>query len=183
MLHLSNKRPTGRKLDFMKQGSKAYDTLMHVFQFLDRSAGLFADRRKLTFGYTAYMDALRTQERIQAEKAFHDLARFDYLSKQKDGIVEISKKARHWYLIERIVHEDRLLPRGEACFISYDIPESHAHVRRALRDILKRGDFKLVHHSLWMTERDVSTLFKYFIDIHAAEDMVKVIVGKELNVE
>lgn len=70
------------------------------------------------------------------------------------------------------------LPKGQKCFIVFDVPESVRYVRREIRYILRGIDCEIVQRSVWMTNRDVVDELVQLVKLSRLEKWVQIIVGQ-----
>ncbi len=129
------------------------------------SDGIF-DRRKMSYGYEAYMDHVRFTERQVAA----GLRRLE-----KSGFVEVergSRRIRSMIITEQglkrvfeehIRNEKGRYLLGRYCQVAFDIPEADRDVRRKIRRLLKTAGFKKSQRSIWVTTNKIHKLLsRYF---------------------
>lgn len=74
----------------------------------------------------------------------------------------------------RLLTKQELLPAGLVCAISYDIPECQRDVRDKLRYFLKQIGCRIVHQSLWKTNRDLIRELRELFSVKGAEKWIKI---------
>lgn len=90
-----------------------------------------------------------------------------------DGVEEALKKT--------IIEKHKRLPKGKYCYVSFDIPEASRRARLALRLLLKRADFQMIHQSLWYTPRDVARELSMLISVFKIRPWVYIIQGNAIT--
>lgn len=68
--------------------------------------------------------------------------------------------------------------KGGFCMVTFDIPESHRHVRNMFRRFLKQSGFELLHKSVWVHRREVTALVAAVVDELKIRPWVTVAEGK-----
>lgn len=93
--------------------------------------------------------------------------------------IELTPAGKCEVLKIHIRRKQALLPRGEYCLVSFDVPEATRHTREAFRNFLKEVKFERVHHSVWKTRRDVLVPLQELICNLKVERWVKVFRARE----
>lgn len=137
-----------------------------LLDFADRCLLFMSEGRSgpyaASLGSEEYYRILNAQWRKQERKRTRE-----YLERlQKQKLLVIRKVGETFHirfstegaiivLKDRILKKETLLPDGERCLVSFDVPESIRSVRWSIRDLLKKAKFKQVHKSVWVSDRDV----------------------------
>lgn len=127
--------------------------------------GMF-DRRKMSYGYEAYMDHVRLTER-QVRNGLRSL--------EKSGAIELVRESRRIksIILTELGHKRALEMRlnnskgkyltDRYCQVVFDIPELYRSERQRIRNFLRSIGFTCVQRSVWRSERKVHVLLaKYF---------------------
>jgi hypothetical protein len=120
------------------------------------------------------------KERKETRRALRSLQGKKYLKLKRQGTqlyFQLTEKGAEEILKQRIVESKARLPKGQLCYVSFDIPKRDEHVRRALKSLLFRAKFTMTHQSLWVTNRNVAGDLAALIRGMKAEDLVHVLVG------
>jgi CRISPR/Cas system-associated endoribonuclease Cas2 len=73
-----------------------------------------------------------------------------------------------------------LLSDGMYCMVAFDVPEEMRDVRDRLRRLLKRMNFQSLQRSVWVTNRDISTQVREFIDDEGLSELVHVFQARQI---
>ena len=166
----------------MRKDSDTFKLLKDFISFSGYMTDGILDPRKCRMSYIPDMK-YKSLPREKANKAFYSLKRCGYCFVEiLDGKPElvITTKAQHNFLMRAIVDSKKKL-QGKNCYVSFDIPLKHKKVRDGLRRLLKKADFKMVHHSLWKTDKDVARFIAMWVAMHEAQDYIKVFVANEIK--
>jgi len=69
---------------------------------------------------------------------------------------------------------DKLLPEGQQCLVSFDVPEVSRKLRSSWRRLLKKFGFRFLHGSVWVTDRDLVGEMRELVFLAKIEKFVKV---------
>lgn len=83
-----------------------------------------------------------------------------------DGIQEALK--------QKIRQKKQKLSRNLNCYVSFDIPKHSNNVRWALRQLLKNANFRMIHQSLWCSNKNVGKEIAELVKILKAEGWIHV---------
>lgn len=123
-----------------------------------------------------------SQKKIR--QAFQRLEKRKLIQLRKEGnkiLFFLMNDGMELALKQKIQKEKRKLPDGLKCYVSFDIPQHANSVRWALRELLKRSDFKMVHLSLWSTDKDVGKEIAELVKILKAELWIQVFEARSLT--
>jgi len=73
-----------------------------------------------------------------------------------------------------ILNIDKLLPEGQRCLVSFDIPEASRKLRSSWRRLLKKFEFRFLQGSVWVTDRDLVGEITELVFLAKMEKYVKV---------
>ncbi|MBU1032675.1 MAG: hypothetical protein ABII13_00445 [Patescibacteria group bacterium] len=106
------------------------------------------------------LDNLRTleidRERRRMSAAVNRLKKNKYLKEKRieqNRVFQLTSLGEQ-YLIKTNAPRPLLLIGGFKTIVSYDIPEKHKSTRQSFRRYLKNLEFKQLHLSVWVSDRD-----------------------------
>ncbi len=100
------------------------------------------------------------------------------LRKQGDAILfKLTEKGIVEALKRSVINGTELLDGNQFCYVSFDVPHRLDDVRNAVRGLLRRAGFTMVHYSLWFSSRDVVDDLVCLINYFDADEWVHVFVG------
>ncbi len=126
----------------------------------------------------------QTQTTREIRQGLKRLEEQKYIQIKKQGdqlLFKLTDRGTEEILKEIIIYKETILPRGEYCYVSFDIPESSRLARNALRLLLKQAACLMIHQSLWCTNRDIGEELAEFIRILDIKKWVHVVVGRALT--
>lgn len=111
----------------------------------------------VTDGLAGVRRLVEGEERRRLMRRLRDLKRRGFLEERKKGkamLLGLTGKGSAYRLKFQVRSAPRL-PSGWHWLLTFDIPERQKHLRDRLRTYLKSVGFKMVHQSVWLTDRDV----------------------------
>jgi len=127
------------------------------------SSGYGSAYRRGGRGYVAELKRFSNERDTQ--RVLQHLQRTHYVTTKKIGqrlMVTLSKKG--W--VATLAAQLRTAPPHQANYFTmviFDIPESQRAARLQLRSLLKRGGFRLLQHSVWISNRDAYRVATEFV--------------------
>ena len=97
--------------------------------------------------------------------------------------VQLTEKGIISALREQIAQTKTKLPKGQACYVSFDIPQPVRSLRSLLRIVLKESTFHMLHQSLWVSLYGVGKPMALLVTLLKAEEWVHVFVGTVMTNE
>ena len=97
------------------------------------------------------------EERSLVMKRLRDLRRKKLIEERRVGtriLLGLSGRGCALHLKFQMKSAPRL-PPDQRILVTFDIPERQKPVRESLRATLRKAGFKMIHYSVWMTDRDV----------------------------
>ena len=120
--------------------------------------------------YACYRESFRRfmqeHEKIKAQKLIYDLKKQKLIQIQQKGdevVFELTQKGRVAAIKQQILSTKAVLPNGQVCLVTFDIPENVSKVRYLFRRFLKQVGFKFVHLSVWECKLDVIESLKNLV--------------------
>ncbi|HCU47960.1 TPA: CRISPR-associated endonuclease Cas2 [Patescibacteria group bacterium] len=116
-------------------------------------------------GYEYVKELKRLSDKRSVREALGCLARSRYVKAQKIGtrlMITLTNKGQVATMALRL----RIAPTHKSNFFTiviFDIPESQRTARNQLRLLLKQGGFKLLQHSVWISQRDAHGIIADFV--------------------
>lgn len=96
---------------------------------------------------------------------------------EKGLLVKLSDEGKMEQLRRSLLERPKL--KNEiVCLVIFDIPEVTRKSREAFRYFLKSVGFRLVQHSVWSSDRDVSKEVRLFVQEAGIQKWVKIFLGK-----
>lgn len=127
---------------------------------------------------------IKSIEINKIKKAIKRLETKKFIQIKKDGeclFIKLLDNGIETVLKKKIIEKQTRLPKGIYCYISFDIPERVRQARWALRSLLKRADFYMIHQSLWYTPRDVTEELVALVSILKIQQWIQIIKGESLT--
>jgi len=111
------------------------------------------------------------------------LQRKKYIQLQRTGNSLRLKLTKRGWVISTTdkIRAAGILPAGDICLVSFDIPETHRGLRSRLRRFLKNCGFQMRQKSLWSTEKDVSRPILRAVKEMGAEEWIHVYVCRQIS--
>ncbi len=109
---------------------------------------------------------MQEHEKIKAQKLIYDLKKQKLIQIQQKGdevVFELTQKGRVAAIKQQILSTKAVLPNGQVCLVTFDIPENVSKVRYLFRRFLKQVGFKFVHLSVWECKLDVIESLKNLV--------------------
>jgi len=96
------------------------------------------------------------------------------------GKLEIALTAYGTHQLYRLqLLQADVLPAGTFCMVIFDIPERHRSLRKNLRNVLKVAGFTYLQRSVWISNKDVSSVIVKLFDTVKARGWVRVLDAVE----
>ena len=124
-----------------------------------------------------YEDNQREWEAALKRREMRRLKERKFITLRKEGdeaIAALTTDGKIFALKTIIRNIDKLLPEGQQCLVSFDVPEASRKLRLSWRRLLKKFEFRFLHGSVWVTERDVVGEMRALVFLAKIEKYVKV---------
>ncbi|MFH1767403.1 MAG: hypothetical protein ABH826_04970 [Patescibacteria group bacterium] len=168
----------------MKHGSKTFELFELMTAGFDEALeSLKHPKAMLRYSYDELMEIKEARRRYERKRALMSLEKQKFVRSVKRGneiFYKLTDRGWQQKLKNNLLTKKTLLPKGSVCFVSFDIPESTSHVRRALRLLLAKAEFYQVHRSVWEGRRDIVQDLKKFVRALKSGDWIHVYVGKKI---
>lgn len=145
--------------------------------FLSSAGGSFS----ATSREVAEILAKEYEER-EARRLLWRLKQRELITTRKRGnevIIKLTDKGKIEALKLIILNKKTKLPAGTCCLVSFDIPEVTKKTRWFLRHFLKEAKFRLIHRSVWSSNRAITNELRSLVRELKIDDWVKIFEAKE----
>ena len=158
----------------MKKKSLSSEVFNNLCRGIDiYFSGFVNPRAMVMYGYDEFLEMQDRRKQYEIKKRLRRMEEKKIIKIEKRGkeiVIALSTEAK----LEKIKREmhaiDKIMPDGEVCLISFDIPERIRRVRDMLRSLFKELGFVCVHRSVWEGKRDLMKEVKLLAKILNVED-------------
>ncbi len=168
----------------MKHNSKTFELFEFMTAGFDEALESFKHpKAMLRYSFDELMEIKEARRRYERKRTLVSLEKQKLIQSVRRGdqiFYKLTNKGWQQKLKNCLLTKKTMLPTGSICFISFDIPESSKHVRRALRLLLAEAEFYQVHRSVWEGKRDIVKDLKKFVRALKFGNWIHIYVGKKI---
>ncbi|MBU1038851.1 CRISPR-associated endonuclease Cas2 [Patescibacteria group bacterium] len=137
--------------------------------------------RTLPSGADYVAEIKQFQKERQLKETLRQLQRSKYIKSQKIGknlIYKISDKGLFKLLTCQLNQAPKMAKNYT--IVIFDIPKTQNPARRHLRWLLRRGGFKMLQQSVWLSQKDNYNLLKKFIKENNLDSWVNILYADKI---
>jgi DNA-binding transcriptional regulator PaaX len=152
-------------IDF-RHSSNTRLILRALYVFTSRSGSLLVARHGINEAISIrdkqeYASEYRTYKRAVIRAKKRNLIKVE--KRANKARIALTDEGMNLGIKSLLEMERRLLPKGEKCLVTFDIPEHVRDVRQSLRRLLKSSRFVQVQRSVWSSKRDVIEILRIYL--------------------